>query len=161
MTSCRRGKTCCAVMIKQTNKKKKTVDVEFCIAICHQLSKRYKWHRKVFFFSFLRWAKAFTPRDETSVAVQETNKLQRIDKAARPAPAAVRQAAESVWQHDVQERQRLKNKHMQWNTSGKRAEGGKESIFLKNSNLDVRAMGCYVLLRIKYGVYCWTVWTYS
>lgn len=51
---------------------------------------------ETFFFSFLRCAKAFTPRDETSVAVQEKNKLQRIDKAARPAPAALRQAAESM-----------------------------------------------------------------
>lgn len=54
-----------------------------------------------FFFSFLRCAKAFTRRDDTSVAVQETDKLQRIDKAARPAPAALRQAAESMCQHYV------------------------------------------------------------
>lgn len=39
-----------------------------------------------------------TWRDECSSA---RDKLPRIDKAARPAPAALRQAAESMWQHYV------------------------------------------------------------
>lgn len=78
-----------------------------------------------------------TIRDCSSATNKQT---EHEDKAARPAPAALRQASASMWQHHVHRALTVKN-HMHCNTRGRVL---RESVFYNNLNVRAWDVMCHL-----------------